>query len=219
MRTFSRLVPSTLSTQISQSIHDAIVGGTLKPGERINARSLAQQFRVSQIPVREALKRLEATGVIILEPKKGALVPELSIEDVKKIIEIRKALEGLAAYLAAQRMDGGNKRKLQTLVKRMLVAAKAKDFLKLFEADNQFHRTLWNLSGNQFLVKTLSSILTPYFGVIAGRGYHVHRKDLMYVHHVHQDILDALSSRDSKRARETILKVHSRSIDLLPIRS
>lgn len=216
--TFSRLKPSTLSTQIGQSIQEAIMRGALKPGERINVRKLALQFRVSHIPVREALKRLEATGVIASEPNKGALVPELSIEDVKKIIEIRKALEGLAAYLAAQRINPQTSRKLQSLVKRMRTAAKAKDLFKLFDADNQFHRTLWELSGNPFLIKTLSALLLPYFGFVAGKGYHAHRQDLTYVPQVHQEILDAVSSGDSDRARDAILIVHSKSIDWLPIK-
>ncbi len=189
--------------------------GALKPGERINVRSLALQFKVSHIPIREALKRLEATGVIVVEPNKGAMVPELSLEDVKKILEIRKALEGLAAGLAAKRMHTQDRHKLQTLVKRMREAAKSKDFFKMFEADHRFHCALWDLSGNPYLVKSLSMLLLPYFGFVAGRGYYEHREDLGYVPQVHQEILDALSSGDADRASEAIRRVHCKSIEKL----
>lgn len=211
-----QLEPATLSTRIGLSIEEAIMCGALKPGERINVDKLALQFKVSHIPVREALKRLEAIGILVLEPNKGAHVPELSRNEIKNIFEIRKALEGLAASLAAQRMDRDHKRSLQTQVKRMQEASTSNDFFKLFAADNQFHRILWDLSGNPFLVRSLSILMLPYFGFLAARGYYVHREQPSYVPQVHQEILDALCSGDSARAREVILNVHERSMHWLP---
>lgn len=192
------------------------MSGTLKPGDRINVDKLALQFKVSHIPVREALKRLEAIGVLVVEPNKGAHVPELSRNDIKNIFEIRKALEGLAASLAAGRIDRDQKRSLQTQVRKMQEASNSNDFFKLFAADKEFHRILWDLSGNPFLVKSLSILMLPYFGFLAARGYYVHREQPGYVPQVHQEILDALCSGNGKRAREVILSVHDRSMRWLP---
>lgn len=210
--TFSELEPVTLSTRIAQSIEEAIMSGALKPSERIRADALARQFKVSHIPVREALKQLAAVGVIVQEPNKGARVTELSRDDIKNIFQVRKALEGLAASLAARRIDRDHKQRLQTLVKRMHDASKSRDFFKMFAADKEFHQTIWDLSGNRFLVRSLSTLLLPYFGFLATRGYYVRRRQLSYVPQVHQEILDALWSGDSEQAREVILSVHERSM-------
>lgn len=215
-KTFSQLKPATLSSRIAQSIEEAILRGDLKPGERISAHSLARHFNVSHIPVREALKRLEAIGVIIQEPNVGARVPELSSEEIKKILEVRKVLEGLAASLAAPKMDEHQQQRLGELVKKMREASKSKDFISMFAADNQFHRILWDLTGNPFLVKSLGMLLLPYFGYLAARGYYVHREQLNYVPKVHQEILDALSTRDGDHARKAVQSVHDRSIQWLP---
>jgi len=214
--TFSQLKPTTLSSRIAQSIEEAIMRGDLKPGERISAHSLAQQFKVSHIPVREALKRLEAIGVIVQEPNIGARVPELSSEEIKKILEVRKVLEGLAVCMAAPKMDEHHQQQLAGLVSKMRAASKSKDFIGMFAADNEFHRILWDLTGNPFLVKSLGMLLLPYFGYLAARGYYAHREQLSYVPQVHQEILDALSTRDGDLARKAIQSVHDRSIQWLP---
>ena len=189
--------------------------GTLAPGERIHANALARQFRVSHIPVREALMHLEAVGLIVQEPHKGARVIELSQDDIRHIFEIRKILEGLAVRLAAASVDEQGKKRLQALVDEMDRAAKAKDFLGMNTADQEFHQTIWRISGNPYLHKILSNLLSPYFGFLASKGYFFRRKQLNYVPHVHRSILDAISRGDGLEAQETIIQVHNRTANLL----
>src|SRR5208337_5496608 len=194
---------------------EAIMNGTLAPGERIHADALARQFRVSHIPVREALTHLEAVGLIIQEPHRGARVIELTQDDIRHIFEIRKILEGLAVRLAAANIDEPSKKRLQSLVNEIGQAAKAKDFLKMDTADQEFHHAIWRISGNPYLYKILLNLLSPYFGFLASKGYYFRRKQLSSVSEVHQSILDAISRGDGLEAQETIIRVHNRTANLL----
>ena len=212
---FPRLESATLSDRIFRHVQEAIMTGTLAPGERIHADALARQFRVSHIPVREALMHLEAVGLIVQEPHKGARVIELSQDDIRHIFEIRKILEGLAVRLAAANVDEQGKKRLQALVDEIDQAAKAKDFLRMDIADQEFHRTVWRISGNPYLHKILSNLLSPYFGFLASKGYYFRRKQLNYVSEVHRSILDAIVRGDGLEAQETIIRVHNRTANLL----
>jgi len=212
---FPRLESATLSDRIFRHVQEAIMTGTLAPGERIHADALARQFKVSHIPVREALTHLEAVGLIVQEPHKGARVIELSQDDIRHIFEIRKILEGLAARLAAANIDEQSKKRLQSLVDEIDQAAKAKDFLKMDTADQEFHHTIWRISGNPHLYKILLNLLSPYFGFLASKGYYFRRKQLNSVSEVHQSILDAIARGDGLDAQETIIRVHNRTANLL----
>lgn len=211
---FAQLESATLSDRIALLIEEAILNGSIKPGERVNTDALARQFKVSHIPVREALKQLEVVGLIHTEPNRGARVVELSEDDVDHIFLIRKALKGLAASLAAARITRTGKMQLQALVDQMSSAAKSKDFIKMFQADVRFHQTIWELAGNPFLVKSLTNLLLPYFGYVATKGYYRHRANLSYVPKVHQEVLDAITGGDSQLAQQVIVDVHNRSIQL-----
>jgi DNA-binding GntR family transcriptional regulator len=189
--------------------------GTLTPGERIHADALARQFRVSHIPVREALTHLEAVGLIVQEPHKGARVIELSQDDIRHIFEIRKILEGLAVRLAAANIDEQGKKRLQSLVDKIGQAAKAKDFLRMDTADQEFHHTIWRISGNPYLYKILLNLLSPNFGFLASKGYYFRRKQLNSVPEVHQSILDAIARGDGLKAQKTIVRIHNRTVNLL----
>lgn len=212
---FPQLKSATLSNRIFRHVEEAIMNGTIAPGERIHADNLARQFKVSHIPVREALTHLEAVGFIVQEPHKGARVVELSKDDISHIFEIRKALEGLAARLAAANIDEPSKKRLQLLVDDMRQATKTWDFMKLLDADHGFHRMIWKLTANPYLYKILSNLLLPYFGFLASKGYYFRRNELSYVPDVHQAILDAIVRGDGPEAEEAMVRVHNRTAKLL----
>jgi DNA-binding GntR family transcriptional regulator len=212
---FPELEPSTLPHRIFRHVEEAIMTGILAPGERIHADVLARQFKVSHIPVREALTHLEAVGLIVQEPHKGARVIELSQNDIRHIFEVRRALEGLAARLAAANIDDQSQKQLQSLVDEMRQAAKSKDFLKMHNADYKFHQIIWKKSANPYLYKILSNLLSPYFGFLASKGYYFRLKQLDYVPDVHQSILDAITCGDGQQAQEAMINVHNRTATLL----
>lgn len=95
----------TLAEKAFISLHEAILTGTLRPGERIPIEDLASALEMSPMPVREAVRRLDALGLVENVPHKGARVTELSIGDLREIYEARLALEPLAVFRAAERFS------------------------------------------------------------------------------------------------------------------
>src|SRR5215212_1684620 len=100
-----RMVRRVLREEIREQLIDDILTGRLPPGTRIIETRLAQEFGVSQAPVREALRDLELFGFVISSPFRGTQVREISTEDLVDIYPIRAALEGIAARSAATRID------------------------------------------------------------------------------------------------------------------
>ena len=95
----------SLSRQIEQHLERLIVQGTLKSGQKLSEPDIAKRFRTSRSPVREALRRLEQVGLVVIEPRRGASVKAPNERDIADMLAIREALEGLAARLAAERAD------------------------------------------------------------------------------------------------------------------
>ena len=89
---------------VFENLREAIVEGRLKPGQRLMEVQLAEQLGVSRTPVREAIRKLELEGLVVMLPRKGAYVANMSLKDLIDVLEIRASLEGLAASLAAERI-------------------------------------------------------------------------------------------------------------------
>src|SRR5690606_12292208 len=88
---------------VFEVLREAIITGKLRPGERLMEVQLAEELGVSRTPVREAIRKLELEGLVLMIPRRGAYVAEISMKDIADVFEIRAALEGLAAQLAAER--------------------------------------------------------------------------------------------------------------------
>ena len=86
---------------VFENLREAILEGKLEPGQRLMEVQLAEQLGVSRTPVREAIRKLELEGLVVMLPRKGAYVADVSLKDIIDVLEIRSTLEGLAAYLAA----------------------------------------------------------------------------------------------------------------------
>ena len=95
---------------VFENLRGAIVEGRLKPGERLMEVQLAEQLGVSRTPVREAIRKLELEGLVVMLPRKGAYVANMSLKDLIDVLEIRASLEGLAASLAAERITDEDKK-------------------------------------------------------------------------------------------------------------
>src|SRR6266571_7047058 len=102
----------SLRDRAYDDIREAILGGALRPGERIKERDVAAQMGISTTPVKEALRRLEQDGLVVSQPRRGAIVGPLVTTRPEEILAIRAHLEGLAARLAAEKMSGEDKRAL-----------------------------------------------------------------------------------------------------------
>ena len=101
---------------VCETLREAIRGGVLKPGERLMEIQLADELGVSRTPVREAIRKLELEGYVIMLPRRGTYVANLSIRDINEVFEIRTTLDALASGLAAERITAEELEKLERLL-------------------------------------------------------------------------------------------------------
>lgn len=139
---FDELPYKSLRDAVASAIREAIMSGELKPGQHLAEAKLAQQMGISRAPVREALRQLEAEGLVTSSPHKGSFVAELSMDDLWEIYTLRAAIEGLAARLATQRASEEEIAALEKVVKEMRASAQAGDLSRLTEQDMAFHKRL-----------------------------------------------------------------------------
>jgi DNA-binding GntR family transcriptional regulator len=147
----------TLHLKVCNVIREAIIKGDFKPGERLRQADLAEKMGVSRMPIREAFRKLEAEGLIKLEPHKGAVVKSISIKDIEEIYALRSQLEKMAVYQSVDLLTGEDIEQLTALVNEMEIAKDADTFVQLnidfhrllvkpckWERLNSFIGTLWN---------------------------------------------------------------------------
>jgi DNA-binding GntR family transcriptional regulator len=150
-------VVHSLREQIREHIVEGIVSGRWQPGERIVERRIAVELRVSQTPVREALRELEGLRLIESAPNKGVRVRELSAVDLEEIYPVRAGLEQIAAELAAPAL-GKDVSVLEPHVTALYEADRAGDGEAQVRHTVAFHRELVRASGNSVLLHTWESL-------------------------------------------------------------
>lgn len=137
---------------VCETLRDAIRKGILKPGERLMEIQLAEELGVSRTPVREAIRKLELEGYVIMMPRRGTYVANLSIRDVNEVFEIRTSLDSLASGLAAERITDEELERLQRLLVLIGEYIESNDMDKIVETDTEFHDLLYQASRNSRLV-------------------------------------------------------------------
>ena len=119
---------------------------------------LAEELGISRTPVREAIRKLEQEGYVIMIPRRGTYVSDVSVKDVKEIFEIRSALESLAISLATMRIEPDELEKLQTLLEEIGGHIENNDIDKIVATDIEFHGLLYQVSRNERLVAIISNL-------------------------------------------------------------
>ncbi len=153
--------PSTLKVYLVQRLRESILSGKYKPGDRMNESMIAREFGISRIPVREALFQLQESGFVTNHKGKGMFVTCLSEEDTQMINSTRLVLETEAFKLARARMTPETAAALTRLVDRL--EAWKGDVADSAAMDLEFHRTVWEASGNPYLIRTLEPLLSVLF--------------------------------------------------------
>ena len=143
---------------VFNTLRQAILRGELKPGERLMEIALSQRLGVSRTPVREAIRMLEQEGLVIMIPRKGAQVAEISEKDLKDVLEVRLGLEELAVRIACQRITEEELEELEQAVKEFEEAMKEDNLGVLAEADVKVHEVIYGSTHNKRLVQIISNI-------------------------------------------------------------
>jgi len=166
----SLITRSVLSEQVKGRLLQAILDGRYPPGARIVETRVAREFGTSQAPVREALRDLEALGVVENSPFRGARVREPSVDELLEAFEVRSILEGHGARLALRHIGEEDLRSLEELLEQMRRAALAGDPYAEATADTEFHGFIMHRSGNATLERvwrTLEPFLRTYITIVS----------------------------------------------------
>ncbi|MDF2593314.1 MAG: transcriptional regulator, GntR family [Clostridia bacterium] len=189
---------------VFETIRNAIISGDLKPGERVMEVQMAESLGVSRTPVREAIRKLELEGLIIMLPRKGAYVADLSVKDLTEVMEIRASLEGLAAGLASIRMDANEIEELEIYALEFHKSID-EDIDELIHKDFEFHDAIFRASRNERLIQLNNNLIEQVqrFREI----YHKKVNKSKETSREHYAIVEAISNRDVDKA-EKLARVH-----------
>ena len=148
----------SLATRAYHRLRDAIVDGSLPGDSRVSERSLALSLGISAQPVREALRRLEADGMVVTSPRRGTVVAEFTRERIEEVGLMRIALEGAAAALAARRATDADIAELRRQLRAMRPSTLSGDLVALAAANECFHDLVHAMTGNAMLIRSLAAL-------------------------------------------------------------
>jgi DNA-binding GntR family transcriptional regulator len=148
------------ATRAYQDIRAAILSLTFQPGQPLQEQALAQWLGTSRTPVREAIRRLQAEGLVETSPSRGVVVAQLSVEDVENAYLVLEVLEGLASRMAAQRLTEDGATAIRRLLDELREAAAGADLERWARADADLHDTVREIAGNAKLSQ-LAGLVYP----------------------------------------------------------
>ena len=143
---------------VFHTLRNAILKGELQPGERLMEIQLAQKLGVSRTPVREALRKLELEGLVLMMPRKGAVVADITIQDLEDVLEVRTALEELAVQKACDTITEEQLKELKRAANEFKRCAESENILACAEADVQFHEVIYGAANNKRLQQMLTNL-------------------------------------------------------------
>ena len=143
---------------VFNTLRQAILKGELEPGERLMEIQLADRLGVSRTPIREAIRKLELEGLVLMIPRKGAEVAKISDKSLRDVLEVRRSLEELAIELACQRMTESDIKELEEAQEAFRVAIHSADAMTIAETDEHYHDIIYNGTGNNRLVQILNNL-------------------------------------------------------------
>lgn len=143
---------------VFNTLRRAILRGELKPGERLMEIQLANKLGVSRTPIREAIRKLELEGLVLMIPRKGAEVAEITEKNLRDVLEVRCALEELAVRLACERIDKRGIKELHTAADRFRDVLGSDDITQIAQADEAFHDVIFTATDNERLIQLLNNL-------------------------------------------------------------
>lgn len=153
LRKIKAALPSSLGNKIIDSLREAILAGEIDPGERINEAHISKTLGVSRSPIREAIRVLEAEGLVEVIQRRGAFVKKASIKDIEEVYHVLYLLDCDAAALAAEKIKPHQKKKLKSILRKMERMTAETPFSKVNQSSRDFHRIIVEATQNSLLIK------------------------------------------------------------------
>ncbi|MDE7431301.1 MAG: GntR family transcriptional regulator [Lachnospiraceae bacterium] len=187
------------------TLREAILKGELEPGERLMEIALAQKLGVSRTPIREAIRKLELEGLVVMAPRKGAEVAEITLKDLRDVLEVRKNLEELAVELACKKATENDIEEMKLAHEEFIKTLSQKDLTVIAEADVKFHDVIYRTTGNKRLIQILNNLREQMYRYRL--EYIKDEKKRMIVTDEHLQIIEAIRNKDVNSAKDYI-QVH-----------
>jgi len=194
----------TLREKILETIRDAILKGSMKPGEKVAEPELAERFGISRTPIREAFRQLESEGYLTVIPRRGAVVASLSERDIEEFYAIKSILEGYAAQIASERLQGKDIERLEAINTRLAELAAEGDVKTFFRVHNEFHELFIRASGNDKLFEIITQLMMKFNRLRMASLALPGRMELSVQEH--HKIIAAFKSHDGKKADNLVRK-------------
>ena len=189
---------------VFNTLRQEILTGRLKPGERLMEIHLANNLGVSRTPIREAIRKLELEGLVIMIPRRGAEVAQITLKSLKDVMEVRCALDVLAIELACERMDAETLANLLAACENFSTAVQTKDTRKMAEADVAFHDIIVHSTGNTRLIQLVNNLSEQMY-----RYRFEYLKDITsheMLEKEHEEMYQSILKKDKVSAAEVVRK-------------
>jgi DNA-binding GntR family transcriptional regulator len=203
----------TLREKILETIRDAILKGTMKPGERVSEPDLAERFGISRTPIREAFRQLESEGYLEVIPRKGAVVASLSERDVEEFYAIKIILEGFAARMAAEKLSEKDIERLESINERLKQIAKEGDVKTFFRVHNEFHEVFIKAAGNEKLFEMINHLVLRFKRLRLASLSQPGRMEISVEEH--RNMIQAFKNHDGDRADNLVRHAATIGADVL----
>lgn len=188
---------------VFNTLRNAILKGELEPGERLMEIKLAEKLGVSRTPIREAIRKLELEGLVVMTPRKSAEVARITEEDLTDVLEVRRVLEELAIDLSCQNITDDIIAELEDNLVRFKAAVKKNDITEIATMDVEFHETIYRSTGNKRLIQILNNLREQMYRYRLEYIKDKQTRDNLVIEH--RGIIDALKNRDNVNGKKAIL--------------
>jgi len=197
--------PETLANSVCQYLENAILDGRLEAGTRLIERDLAERFKVSRPPVREAIRQLNTEGLVKIVPRKGAVVARISAKDVEEIYGVKILIEGFAARETAKKITEAELKRLKSLIDKMGLQIERENVSRYVKLAEEFHDLINKAAGNDKLYDIYKRLSKQ---IICHKiNYLSFSRGLRRSFEEHKKILETPSQRDPDRV-ESCIKQH-----------
>lgn len=182
---------------VFNTLRKAILTGQLKPGERLMEVHLANRLGVSRTPIREAIRKLELEGLVVMIPRRGAEVAKITEKSLQDVLEVRRALDVLSVELACERITPEDLERLRVACDKFEKATHTKDTTLIAKADVCYHDIIVEATGNQRLIQLVNNLAEQMY-----RYRFVYLKDQSQHENLvveHREILRCIENRDKEK--------------------
>lgn len=187
---------------VFNTLRQAILKGELEPGERLMEIQLAERLGVSRTPIREAIRKLELEGLVLMIPRKGAEVARISEKSLRDVLEVRRSLEELAIELACRRMGEEEVKTLAEAQNEFRAAVLNGDAMKIAETDEAYHDVIYGGTGNDRLVQILNNLREQMYRYRLEYIKDEDKRKILLLEH--DKILTAVRQRHVEEAKEAM---------------